>query len=576
MTPTIAQRQAINSDVQNILVVAGPGSGKTATTVKRIKRLVISGTNVRGIVALTFTNAAARELEKRLDEHGILGLGYCGTLHGFALKMLKLYGAGMGYGERLALIGEDAVADLIESKAKTLGCKTPLKKLLKWKSEVSASETRICSSAGMRLTDEDRVILSYYAELRESGLVDFDTILTEFLLMLQAWNETKLGTLGFTHLFVDEVQDSASVDWEIYHALPMANKFFVGDQDQSIYAFRGGRPDLMKLRGDGEVIMLEENFRSHDMICDVANHLIKQNLERIPKWTISAKGPGGRIGVLGGFINEGSEISAVIREINFTNADTSLENKEDSFASPSVEQCSEIAVLSRNNDLAIAFRDQLRAVGIPVAEDEKVQLPADWALAQALIELLVNPENDTLAYFYLIAKGVERAKAHELQQVSRRIGASMNHALGFPPNIDVGAVGQWMALEGITSESRMRVATIIRRLPLGADLLALALAMGQDEGETKDAVEGVTVTTMHGAKGREWDTVFIVGFEDEILPGNRKSDGAAQVEEARRLAYVAVTRARKNLFFSYSLSRKTSWGTIEVHKPSRFLKEMGL
>lgn len=586
MEPTSAQRQAIDSDAQEIIVVAGPGSGKTATTIRRIKRLVVSGTNPRGIVALTFTNAAAAELEERLSSHNIDGLGYCGTLHGFALRCLKQYGQALGYGERLALIGEEATAAMIESKARSLGCKTPLKKLLQIK---PATHLRgILTNPGAefpRLSPELRVIAAYYADLRESGLVDFDTILSEFSRMAQ-----RPGfELPFTHLFVDEVQDSAAIDWEIYRALPMANKFYVGDPDQSIYAFRGGRPDLMldACRRPGvEVIALEANFRGHSEICDAANALIEHNQERIHKATLSVRGSGGQVTVFKPALNEGDEISTVVAAL-ISCVEVVPSGRVPEWPVSGDPVClkhNEIAVLARNNDLCAAYRDQLKVAGIPVAEAERVDLPPDWSLARSLVELLVNPENDTLAYFFWLEKQKHHGLAdddaagvaHATRQKAARLGLSINRMLwNYGPG-RVEDIGAALAAQEVTAESRMRVVQLVRRLPIGSDLLALALAMGQDQGEKTAAVEGVTVTTLHGSKGKEFDVVFLVGFEDEILPGNRKSDGPEQVEEARRLAFVGMTRARNALFISHSLSRKTSWGAVGAHKESRFVKEAGL
>ncbi len=569
-------------------MVAGPGSGKTATTVQRIRRLIDGGVSPAKIVAMTFTNAGARELEDRLALGNEVDyvpyqirLGYSGTLHGFALKMLKTYGTAIGYGERLALIGEEAVADLIESKAKTLGCKTPLKKLLELKGKITTGPI----FKEERLTDTERVLLSYHAELRESGLVDFDTILTEFHRMICVDVVAQVRISTFTHLFVDERQDSAKIDCDIYRMLPIANKFQVGDPDQSIYAFRGGRPDLMveACRRAELAIVLEANFRSHAEICDAANALIEHNVERIHKATVSVKGPGGRVDVLPAAMNEGAEVAEVVGKVLYSQHPIAVPVMVAITGEPHTP-LNEIAILARNNIELVAFREQLKANGIPVAEEAKADLPTDWALAKSLIELLVKPENDALAYFYMIAGHLAEGKSdNEARGVARdaklaaaRLGKSINaHVLFFPTNLTIDGATQFLAAD-LSRETMMRIATIIRRLPAGSDLLQLALAMAQDQGEQTAAVEGITVCTIHASKGREFDVVFLVGFEDEILPGNRKSDGPAQVEEARRLAYVGVTRARKQLFISYSLNRKTSWGAIEAHKPSRFIKEMGL
>jgi len=575
MNPTTSQRQAIDSDAKNILVVAGPGSGKTATTVARIQRLIEMQVNPRAIVALTFTNAAADELRKRLSyiPRGSTTvvdppLGYCGTLHGFALKMLKQHGTGIGFGNRTALIGEEAVADLIEAKAKQLGCKKPLKRLLELKAEMYPS-----GFEGGRLSDEARVIASYYADLREGGMVDFDTILSEFLRMVKEYGSLRQPFVWpFTHLFVDEVQDSAAIDWDIYWSLPMMQRFFVGDQDQSIYAFRGGRPDLMKLRDDGEIIMLEENFRSRVEICTAAQRLIDHTSgARYPKATISMRGTGGlvlRVPAEGNSGAEAAEISRIVRAESAIGA-----------------SWNEIAVLARTNLICAEIRDQLKAEGVPVAEGAKSGLPKDWALAKALVEWAANPLNDTLGYFFLLAQRrqmgnpekIARQIVNEIQRSARSKMQTLHRATGalLMDRYYVGDVGILLSDHQISTETRMRVVGLMRLLPVDADLLQLALAMTQDHGTSVPAETGVTVTTMHGAKGREWDVVILAGFEEEEMVSRSNVDPSSEVvDEARRLAYVAVTRARHRLFITHSRMRKTSWGAIELHRPCRFLEEM--
>ena len=604
MKRTPAQQRAVDSTAQNILVVAGPGSGKTATTVERINRLIDDGIDPHGIVALTFTNNAARELERRLGvrymqregAHEVMRLGYCGTLHGFALKMLKRHGAALGYGERTAIIDAEAADDLIESKAQTLGCKTRLADLLKLKAEGVPMTARP--------TPEQLVIRGYYDDLREAGMVDFDTLLSEFLRLLST------GPCGpafdvseqFTHLFVDEVQDSAALDWRIYAALPMANKFFVGDPDQAIYSFRGGDvSEMMKVsqRQDFEVIQLEQNFRSHSEICDAANRLIGHNTARIDKRTISEKGPGGYVVVIPEAVNEGDETAKIVHHLLYDCCPWMQDKPVEwlkAAGTPNPGFVKEIAVLARTNAIAAAFRKQLKASGIPVDEPARSTMPKDWPLARALVELLVNPENDTLAFFYILARklargeaaGVARMSAHQIRQGAARDGLSINQAVLHLQPIKPELVVSSFVGAGISREAQMIVAAKLRELPPDAEMIDLALSMASREPVEKVERQGVTVTTIHGAKGLEWDVVFLVGFDDEVIPGRARTPQAVMhrldtmrpdfrfdpVEEERRLAYVAVTRARRALYISHAGSRTTSWGATEGHTPSRFIKEL--
>lgn len=589
---TPAQLTAINSNDPTILCLAGPGSGKTTVLISRIARLMNWGidetsperpnVDPKKIVALTFTNASARELEDRLNASWVAGenlgpigarspLGYVGTLHGFALKMLKQHGGGIGYGERMSIISPESAATLLESKAKQIGCKTKLADLMKWKQKgIPATQISdgIHPPQRLRLCKEDLAVLAYYDELREAGIVDFDVMLEEFHRLI--WAVDLKGI--FTHLFVDEVQDSGRLDWKIYKGLPIANKFLVGDPDQAIYSFRGGEVDqVLKFAKEigVTVIALEANFRSHEEICYSAQKLIAHNVDRFPKITFSIKGYGGAIYAYPEYFNEGEEIARVVRAIQVIRHDDG--------------KLSEIAILTRQNALAREFTKALVAADIPVVQDERSDLPKDWPATRALIELMAQPHNDTLAFFYIVANKINKgmapaeafAFAHTTRTQAAKAGMSINDFLLFIPTpLKWEDVTGQLFLHQHTLESTMIVVEIARELPAGQrEISDLALALGQTRERKEKPLEdtGVTVSTIHGAKGREWDTVFIAGLEDEITPGSRKN---TNVEEERRLCYVAVTRARKVLHLLWSSSRLASWGAVVDHTPSRFIKEM--
>lgn len=565
-TATAQQREAITTDAHRVLVLAGPGSGKTATTVARIHHLIYAcGTTPSEIVAITFTNAAARELEERIAKEcgDDVKLGYVGTLHGFCLRMLKEHGGFLGYGSRISIISPESAEDLLVSKAKTLGCKTPIKELLKLKGAGRPPR-------GQRLSGNQVVIANYFDDLRDAGIVDFDVLLTEALRLFR--DVVGSFSFNFRHLFVDEVQDSSATDWEIYDALVIENKFFVGDPDQAIYAFRGGDVSEMLARcSTHKVIALEENFRSRSEICQAAQNLIEYNKDRVPKRTWSVKGHGGEVAYHFGKMNEGEELSAVYRSIvQFTQA---LADKEPTIT-PS------IAVLARTNAIATSFRKGLAASGIPVVAVQTSGLPKDWPVVRALVEFLSNPENDTLAQFLLIAlyekKGASPKEAREAVHAAKRAanaaGKTLNRAnLGFERRENCADIAQILVKENISAESRMLVAEQLKEVGAGASVLDLSLALAQVKGINQESGEGVECMTIHASKGREFDAVFVVGAEEKILPSNW---GGATIEEERRLAYVAITRARSLLVITSSATRATPWGALGAQTPSRFIQEM--
>lgn len=584
---TIAQRAAIESDAAEVLAVAGPGSGKTATLVARIRRLILDGVEPQRIAILTFTNAGANELRGRLvdaervdrdldsgaEDPEPVELGFAGTLHSFALRMLREHGGPIGYGARLSLISVESARDLLAQRARSLGGKRPpaLSRLL----ELKAAGRHRPAPAGFDLAET--IVRTFWAEMRGSGLLDYDMLLDEFFTVLTESSPAALAAVEalrerFTHLFVDEVQDSARIDWWIYRALPARAKFLVGDPDQAIYGFRGGRVDEMvghSLTPGVVTLTLAANFRSRPEICAAAQRLIEHNAGRIAKETISTRDPGGVVRLLPAAATDGEEIAIVAREIR----------RQIEAGTPS----GSIAVLARTNAIADGFRKALPGAGVPVVVTTRSSLPADFALARAFVELSVDPDNDALASFYLIARAelagnippdVARAQVHAQRLKANAAGKTLNAvALSFTPITRPEIAVE--ALAGFACrETRAIAGEKLRELPPGAGVLDLALALAAvREYAAEEPGEGVRVLTMHGSKGREFDAVFVVGFEDEAIPG--RAEGA-ELEEERRLAYVAATRARDFLAFSFATSRSSKWEAGARRTPSRFLAEIGL
>lgn len=576
-TPTAAQLAAIESEHPQILCVAGPGAGKSHTLAERVRKLVERGSDPRKIAVVTYTNQAARNLEERIGPEAVrdvvgdvveyqdMGLGFCGTLHGLGLRMLRKHGVGLGWGwgPLTAVIDDDAAADLLASKAKSMGCKMPLAKLIELK---KAGDPK----GRGRLEAHMLTVLAYYADLRESGLVDFDLILSEFLRLLQQPGTPIHGE--FTDLLVDEVQDCNATDWAIFRAFPAARKFMVGDPRQAIFGFRGGAvSEMMRFGAETktQVLHLAQNFRCGAAICEAANRLMPS----VVSPTVSATGQTGDVDGTAPFETEGAEIAFVIEQIKTACAfDLSA-------------AANQIAVLARTNAIADAFREGVKAAGLPVVEPPKSELPRDWALARALVELGAQPMNDTLALFFIIAQcelaGMPAKEARdeagkrriETQSKGWRLSAAIFHDLG---TFDLREVSAFLDRHGITRETRALVAKLTRDLPPGATLADLALEMARFKAEEQEGTgEGVTCTTIHGAKGREWDVVFLVGFEDEVIPGNRKTDGPEEIEESRRLAFVGITRARHRVVFTSSKTRRANWGRqeLQARTVSRFVGE---
>lgn len=591
---TPPQREAITTEADNVLAVAGPGSGKTATLVARIKHLLDRGLDPSEIVVLTFTNAAANELARRLEVAGygesgmkIVGrwiekdgkryltsppeLGFVGTLHAFALRMLKEHGAAFGYGDRVALISPEAAEDLLLSKAKTLGCKATVHLLREIKAKGRPA-------ARFTVNLPEVVVSSYLDDMKAAGIVDYDILLDEFRTLLKSQFDRGAAAQAeiharFSHLFVDEVQDSAPIDWDIFRALPLRRKFFVGDPDQAIYSFRGGRVAEMIAHGQDSktrVVALEANFRSRQEICEAANRLIERNTARFKTRTESVSGDGGTVKVWDPAPNEGTEIALVANRIKET-----LVGVSGPFS---------IAVLARTNAIADGFRKALPALGVGVSQQTRANLPADWPLARSFLELLVDPDNDALAFFHLIAReerdGADPKRARERAHFARRLAAEKGTTINAERLLLSRVERPQSALEalagaGVSRESRAIAAEKFRELPPGATMLDFSVALAEVREFVKEEEgDGVRVLTIHGAKGREFDVVFLVGFEDEIIPGRAARAGEEAIEEERRLAYVGLTRARSSVYVSSAAVRSSEWGGARPMTPSRFIAEI--
>lgn len=578
---TAAQRAAIDSNSPELMAVAGPGSGKTATLVSRIQRLVAGGTPHDAIVVLTFTNAAARELQERLgtvkahvngDESmppiDVPPVGFIGTLHSFALRCLREHGHHIGYDRGVSLIDPEAADDLLAETAKQMGCKLSLKQLV---------ELRGAGRPTLKEYEFDvaRItVRAFYDEMRAAGVVDYDALLSEFARLLET--ETGAAAVGasFLHLLVDEVQDSSPLDWKIYRALPIPNKCYVGDPDQAIYGFRGGSVAEMVAAEESpaiEVVKLEENFRSCAEVCAAAQHLIEANRIRVQKVTRSVVGRGGGVELLEPAENAGHEIAVVAERI-----------RSELTAEPDAS----IAVLARTNWIAAAFRKELPELGIPVVTQKLVALPDDWRTARALVEFLTDPQNDTVAYFYLIARFIAdgmKPAAARLAARGLRIGAgaagvALNQyapQLRFDRVNEADTVLHVAGTQKISREARAIMADRLADLPNGATAAELSLSLAELRSyEKEDTAGNVRVMTVHASKGREFDVVFLVGLEEEVFPGKRAADDAAAIEEERRVAYVGATRARRALYLSFARTRPTAWKSIEAHRASRFVDEL--
>jgi DNA helicase-2/ATP-dependent DNA helicase PcrA len=553
------QQHAIEAMADTIIVPAGPGSGKSRTLVGRVVHLV-KDLNVHPlrIVILTFTNGGAHVFAERLLEQDIR-VGFMGTLHSYCMRLIQEHGELIGYNHGCVSIAtEEAKKLLLEEVTKTLGRKVTAAQLAK-----------------NEHPDAQLIWGEYYHRLKRANMVDYDGILRDGLALLK-----KGLMIDLEELLVDERQDSGAIDSEIYWEIQAKRRFFVGDVDQCIYAFRGSKPEIFVAEAkEHGCITLTTNYRSDIMICAAANSLIMHNANRIHKPIVAHSREMGFVKV-NGYRNEGEELYGVWGQI------TELASQA---VSPDgiLENFNRIAVLGRTNEVVDKARDTLRGLGMPI-KGRRVFLPSDWHHALSSLALMLDPGNDFHAEAVLLNRGHSPAHIRELKLRAMRKEEPLSNFVfvGMQlPSQTIEYALQGLTFLGVTRETMDMIEQRVKLLPNEhstiSDLLTDLWRHDKWDLESGDGASGVTVCTIHGAKGKEWDAVFVVGVEEGVMPSNQAirnceyADAESTIEEERRLAFVAITRARHRLILSHSRER-TSFFKTTKREPSRFITEMGI
>jgi DNA helicase II / ATP-dependent DNA helicase PcrA len=557
------QQEVLESTATHKLVISGPGSGKTRTLIAAIEQEA-SEHGPSGVVAITFTNSAALEIESRLKELGIVGLGFVGTLHAFLLRLLREYGERIGLPHSLSVIDDEQKQGMVETVMQEMGIKLPVSKIMAVVDSIFDSH----DVKGASLDKAQLVSMQYHATLLASGAMDFASILywgEKLIRYLAAKKDWPYKFLGY-----DEIQDCSEQDWRIMQAMPCERKYLTGDSDQAIFQFRKGDPKQMvalfdeaehpKKKSKWKAFTLETNYRCAGLICSHANRLIEWNLNRVEKYTLSTRQEAGRISVHA-CENEVAEMNLVLGYIG-----AYLKNN-----SPDT-----VAILSRTNRLASDFSDFLLANGVPVKKRRYAGVPADWRKAKLLLSVLSNPWNDLAVQEYLTVNSTKQTAAIEKQKAATKM-VSINESMGFPFGKGDPSVDADLGKHGLSFESKERIHDACRELGKRGtwDINDLILYLNGNEQWNQEDGEGVTVTTVHQAKGKEFETVFVVGLEEGLFPQLKKE---TDMEEERRLAFVSFTRAKDRLILTWARQRQAPFGPC-VMRPterSRFIAEAEL
>ncbi len=625
------QREAVSQRDGQLLVIAGAGSGKTRVITYKIADLIRSRTLAPAqICALTFTNKAAREMKQRvavlvrgIDVRGLT----IATFHTFGLRLLRRECVHAGLRPSFSLFdpqdGEQLVHELMQQMSldEAGSAANVLAQISRWKNDLvtpsdaaRAAEDPFNATLATLYQDYERRLSAYNA-------VDFDDLIVRPVRLFEhnhairdAWQRR------IRHLFIDEYQDTNAAQYALVQQVLGAHSGLtaVGDDDQSIYAWRGARPEnLARLRDDYpalKVIMLEQNYRSTQPILSLANALIAHNPHLFSKQLWSAL-PSTAVPRLLRCRDEQDEAERVATEILHGH-----------FAQQ--HRFSDYAILYRGNHQARPFEQALRTHQIPYVVTGGTSFFARSEIKDTLayLRLLANPDDDA-AFLRIINRPRRDLGAVTLEQLSRYAGLRESslfvacESLNSTVNINthqrqrllqfatwINSLRQksvadplatvqrllvdlddeaWLYDSGVdraaAKRKRQNVDELVdwltklhqERLP-GADLGALVARLTLiDVLERQAEAEGgdqVRLMTLHAAKGLEFPHVFLVGMEEELLP-HRNSIEDNTIEEERRLAYVGITRAQQSLTFSLARRRKR-FGERVLCEPSRFLAEL--
>lgn len=619
------QARAVTHGDGPLLILAGAGSGKTKTLTHRIAYL-IGELKVfpSRILAVTFTNKAAKEMRQRLaqlldeDANNRQFMPWMGTFHSICVRMLRMDGASIGLDKRFLIYDTDDQVSLMKQIMKARGLtdkdikpRAVLSVISNAKNEMRSAEDFSMSARGPREQKIAELFFAYEKALKEAAALDFDDLLIKTVELLQNSPEIRQKwQRQFEYILIDEYQDTNAVQYALIKLLvnERRNLCVVGDDAQSIYSFRGADyTNILNFERDfpgTTVVKLEQNYRSTGAILDLANSLIQHNIHRTDKnlWTANGDGIDPKLWQL---YSESEEALAIANEIQAQIANG--------------RQYGDVAVLYRTNAQSYAIERALRQSYIPYKIVGGLRF-LDRAVVKdvlAYLRLLYQP-SDRVSFLKIVnvpKRGigtVSVAKFLDWNDAARRDIVSGLLAVEEADNLTARAKRPLLELGKILRELQQEIdgspaeliEKIIKRTGYGdfindgtpqaeermenigvllaeakayVDVPAFLEEMALMSSADTAAEQQVTLMTLHAAKGLEFPVVFLAGLEEGILPHARVFDSGKvdDIEEERRLCYVGVTRAREELFVSCASSR-TQFGQIGYNMPSRFLDEMGL
>lgn len=612
------QFEAVTHDVGSVFVIAGAGTGKTRTLTMRIAYLIAQGYDPSRIMAVTFTNKAAKEMKSRVID--MVGPSasqvWMYTFHAFGLQILRKHIHLLPYGYLLNfnIIDEEDAKVIIKDVIKSLNLELKDYSMKHLRHIISLYKTSRLDA--FEFNDEENIYLGYVRYLREHQFVDFDDLILYTQELLKTNEEIRTYYQQyFEHILIDEFQDTDVIQYDIIKMLGITHKnvFVVGDPDQSIYAFRGSHyannQKFLKEFSASQII-LDQNYRSTNDILHAANLLINHNQNRIlGKSLKSDLGKGKQVHFYTAQ-NDYQETYFVIDEIRKLKREGA--------------EYSDIAILYRNNALSRIFEDALIKEGLPYKIYGGISFYERKEIKDAIayIHVILDPiENFYLKRIINVPRrGIGQTTIAKLEAHAREEGLSMFDAID-TVNINGKSKQALLEFKEIIESIQTSIQDITHLDEFLASVLDISGYMdmlkadhdemsedrisnlkelvtvfkrseGYYEGNTKQKVqqlldqialytsldkssddEAIILSTIHQVKGLEFKAVFMVVMEEGIFPSDFSLVDPRELEEERRVCYVGVTRAKRNLYISHA-QRRMVYGQFKMNFASRFLREM--
>lgn len=637
-----AQRAAVEYIDGPSLVIAGAGSGKTRVLTYKIAYLLSQGMKPWSIMALTFTNKAAREMKERIGKlvgNDLAQHLYMGTFHSIFSRILRAEAEHIGFNNNFTIYDESDSRSLIKAIVKELGLDDKKYKPAAVHAKISMAKNNLMSAAAYesdaaifeqnkraQMPEVGKIFLAYVQRCKQANAMDFDDLLTLTYQLFREHEDIRHKYAArFDYILVDEYQDTNHVQMSIVMQLCQEKQRVcaVGDDSQSIYSFRGANIDNIlnyqrQFQGT-RLFKLEQNYRSTQTIVEAANSLIKHNRNQIPKDVFSENAKGEKILYKPAYSDK--EEAVIVAK------DVKRIRREDGC------QYSDFAILYRTNAQSRSFEEEFRKQGIPYRiygglsfyqrkeikdiiayfrlvanpDDEEaikriINYPARGIGATTVLkiadcahqnqvsfwEVIGAPEQYGLAvnkgtmnkletFRLLISSFIERAQTTDVYE----LGDAIIKESGISQDIMSGKDADDLARQENLEEFLSGMSAFVEErreegrfdeLFLQDYLQDVALLTDADSDGDKDEPR-VSLMTVHAAKGLEFPTVFVVGLEENIFPSPLSAASLRELEEERRLLYVAITRAEKHCILTNAKNR-WRYGKMEFDNPSRFIDEI--